>query len=90
MNARFIVMVALVGVWAVLPGCSSKEKEARERERMELEEKSRREAEAANKAITDMNRKMFGRKAVEKTTDTPARESGKPEQKKAGSEPQKK
>ena len=40
-------------------------------------------------AITDMNRKMFGRKPVEKTPDTPAPESAKPEQKKTASEPQK-
>jgi hypothetical protein len=87
MNARFIIMVALVGVCAALPGCGSKEKEARERARMELEEKSRRETEAANKAITDMNRKMFGRKPADKPTDAPP--PAKPEEKKAGSEPQK-
>jgi hypothetical protein len=86
MKARFITVVALVVVCAALPGCGSKEKEARERERMELEEKSRREAEAANKAITEMNRKMFGRKPADK----PAEAQPKPEEKKPGAEPAKK
>ncbi len=48
-----------------LVGCgpSKTERDAKERERLELEEKSRKEAEQANQAITDMNKKMFGKKA---------------------------
>lgn len=34
----------------------------REKERLELERKAAREAEAANKAITEMNRRIFGKK----------------------------
>lgn len=47
----------------LVTGCgpSKAEREAQERARLELEEKTRREAEAANKAITDMNKKL-GRK----------------------------
>ena len=90
MKARFITVVAFVVVCAALPGCGSKEKEARERERMELEEKSRREAEAANKAITEMNRKMFGRKPAEKPADAPVAAQPKPEERKPGAEPAKK
>ncbi len=45
----------------VVTGCgpSKAEREAEQRARLELEEKARREAEAANKAITEMNQKMF-------------------------------
>lgn len=82
MNSRFITVLALVAVCAALPGCDSKEKAARERERMDLEEQSRRDAETANKAITDMNRKMFARKPAEKPAETPPPAQPKPEEKK--------
>lgn len=61
--------ILLAGLLAVLPGLagcgpSAAERAAKERERRELEEKSRREAEQGNKAITDMNKKMFGKKSA--------------------------
>ena len=53
----------ILGLSVLATGCgpSKAEREAaeRERQRLELEEKSRRETEAANKAITDMNQNMF-------------------------------
>ncbi|MFZ5495451.1 MAG: hypothetical protein ACOZE5_08975 [Verrucomicrobiota bacterium] len=58
--------IFMVGFLAALglAGCgpSAAERAAQERQRLELEEKSRREAEQANKAITDMNKKVFGKK----------------------------
>jgi hypothetical protein len=89
MKARIITAVALVAVCAALAGCSSKEKDARERERIELEEQSRRETQAANKAITEMNRKLFGRKPAAKPADAPAAAQPKPEEKMTDSEPAK-
>ncbi len=53
----------ILGLSVLATGCgpSKAEREAaeRERQRLELEEKSRRETEAANKAITEMNQNMF-------------------------------
>ena len=89
MKTRLVASVALAAFCVLHPGCSSKEQETRERERMELEERSRREAEAANKAITDLNRKRFGRKPVETPAAAPAAEQPKPEEKQPAAEPQK-
>jgi hypothetical protein len=52
---------------AVSTGCGSNESEAetRERERADLEERARMDAEAANRAITEINRRMFGKKSAE-------------------------
>ena len=82
MNSRFVTVLALVALCAALPGCDSKEKAARERDRMDLEEQARRDAETANKAITDMNRKMFARKSAEKPAEAPTPAQPKPEEKK--------
>lgn len=56
-------LIITLGLAAFLAGCgpSKAEREAELRARMEQEEKSRREMEAANKAITDMSKKL-GRK----------------------------
>lgn len=61
-NRLTIIAVGLVLAFAV-SGCgpSKEERYAKERERLELEEKARRETEVGNKAITDMNKKL-GRK----------------------------
>ncbi|MBL9207343.1 MAG: hypothetical protein JNN01_19845 [Opitutaceae bacterium] len=58
-------MLCLLALAFGFAGCgpSKTERDAKERERRALEEKSREEAEQANKAITDMNKKMFGKKA---------------------------
>ena len=81
MNTRFIAIAALFAVGAVLPGCRDQEKATRER--MDLEEQSRREAEAANKAITEINRKMFARHPAEKPAEAPATKPPKPDDKDA-------
>lgn len=56
-------LVLVLGLSFLAAGCgpSKAEREAaeRERQRLELEEKARRETEAANKAITEMNKNMF-------------------------------
>lgn len=64
---------------ALLCGCgpSAAERAAQERQRLELEEKARREAEAANKAITEANKKL-GRKPP--TLDLGVPPEPKPEQ----------
>ena len=81
MNSRFIAVTVLVAVCAAVSGCGSKEQAARERERMDLEEQSRRDAEAANKAITDLNRKMFARKPTENPAEASAAQPPKPDEK---------
>ena len=78
MRARSAIFLVLVVSCTAFPGCSSREKEARERARLELEEQSRREAEAANKAITGMNQRMFGRKPGSTPAAAPAGEQAKP------------
>ncbi len=57
------LLILALSLSALLAGCgpSKAERDAQERARIELEEKSRREAEAANKAITENNKKL-GRK----------------------------
>jgi hypothetical protein len=68
---------------ASLAGCgpSKAERDAQERARLELEEKQRQEAEAANKAITKMNQKL-GHKP-------PTLDLGLPSETKPMSEPEK-
>jgi hypothetical protein len=67
-------VLGVVALAFVLAGCgpSAAERAAKERQRLELEEKSRREAEQANQAITDMNKKMFSKKPA--PTPAPAPE----------------
>ena len=79
--SRIILLLASV---CVLAGCgpSKAERDAKKQQRLELEEKQRREAEAANKAITDMNKKAFGRKP-------PSLDLGVPPEKKTSPEPTK-
>lgn len=64
MNFDFRTLVLLLAfVWCAGCGPSAAERQVRQRERLQLEETQRREAEGANRAITDMNKKTFGRKA---------------------------
>lgn len=60
-----VLLSCILALAFSLAGCgpSQAERDAKERERRALEEKSREDAERANKAITDMNKKMFGKKA---------------------------
>ena len=77
MRARSAIFLVLVVSCTAFPGCSSREKEARERARLELEEQSRRDTEAANKAITNMNQRMFGRRPGSTPAAAPAGEQTK-------------
>jgi len=54
-------LIFALSLTLLVTGCgpSKAEREAAERQRLELEEQARRETEAANKAITDMNKNMF-------------------------------
>lgn len=80
MTFRCVISGALVALTCALSsGCGSKEKEAQERDRLELEEKTRREAEAANKAITEMNRSMFRRKVIAEPIEPAAGEPAAPD-----------
>ncbi len=71
-NRLTAIVVSLVLAFAA-SGCgpSKEEREAKERARLELEEKARHEAEAGNKAITDMNKKL-GRKPPSLDLGVPA------------------
>ncbi|HEY9248094.1 MAG TPA: hypothetical protein VIO38_03140 [Rariglobus sp.] len=55
------VLIITIGLSLFVTGCgpSKAEREAEERARIELEQQAERERAAANKAITDMNQKMF-------------------------------
>ncbi len=79
-NFRTVVLVLFVALGA---GCgpSSAERQALQRERLQLEEKQRLEAEAANRTITDMNKKMFGRKAPSLDLGIPSEAKAKSESK---------
>lgn len=60
---KILTLLLALSLSLLVTGCgpSKAEREAQERARLELEEKTRREAEAANKAITEINKKL-GRK----------------------------
>lgn len=76
--------VLLLASAAALSGCDpmAAERDAKNRKRIELEEKQRLEIEVANKAITEMNKKAFARKAPSLDLDGSA-------EKKAAQEPKK-
>jgi len=78
-------LLFLLGVFLALftAGCdpSKAEREAKERERTELEERQNREARKANEAITDLNKKL-GKKP-------PALDLGVPDEKKPEPAPEK-
>ena len=59
--AKISLLSATIALSLAVTGCgpSKAELAAKERERLELEERARREREVANKAITEMNKKMF-------------------------------
>ena len=62
-HTKLTVMAGALAFGMIIIGCdpSKSERESQERARLELEERSRQETEAANKAITGVNRKL-GRK----------------------------
>ena len=60
----------MVVITLLVTGCGEKAAD-KERARMELEDKARREGEAGNKAITDLNHRLFGKKTTPPVTDGP-------------------
>jgi hypothetical protein len=58
---RVLTVGTILSIAAAGCGPSKAEQAAKERDRLELEERSRRETEAANKAITERNKRL-GRK----------------------------
>lgn len=58
---KILALIITLGLSFLVASCgpSKAEREAELRARMELEEKARREEVAANKAMTEMNQKMF-------------------------------
>jgi hypothetical protein len=64
-KTHILVILPMLALAGIVTGCgpSKAEREAKERERqrLEYEEKQRQEAAAANKAITEMNQRMFSR-----------------------------
>ncbi len=64
MKTHKILLLAAVGFLVlVFTGCgpSKDELAVKERQRLELEKQAERDAAKGNKAITDMNKKMFSR-----------------------------
>ncbi|MEO6994871.1 MAG: hypothetical protein ABI273_14785 [Lacunisphaera sp.] len=56
----FVVIGVFIGAQLMI-GCGTNDAD-KERARLNLEEQARRETEVGNKAITDLNRRMFGKK----------------------------
>ena len=74
MSPRIYILSALL-----FTACGTRNAEqAREKERIELEERAQREAAAANKAITEMNRKMFSKRPASKASEAPVDKSQGP------------
>ena len=71
----FILIAAIVLGALALGGCGVSEAEhargERSRAKLELEEKTRREAVAANKALTDLNRKLFAKPPADPAPASP-------------------
>lgn len=61
-----VLLVVLILVMQLWSGCGDKRAD-KERVRLELEEQARRETEAGNKAITDLNQRTFGKKPAAPT-----------------------
>jgi hypothetical protein len=82
MKTRRVSVAATTAVLALaLAGCgpSKDELAARERARLEAEQHAEQDAAKGNKAITDMNKKMFGRmNASAPGTSAPATQPAQP------------
>ncbi len=67
MKNRPFIFVLYVALGCAFVGCgpSKEERDAKERQRFELEEKARLDAEKANKAITGMTEKAFRKRTPE-------------------------
>ena len=78
-----IVVAALALLAGSVVGCgpSKEELAARERARLEVERQAQQDAAKANKAITEMNKKMFSRMNASRTgTPVPATQPAQPPQ----------
>ena len=64
------LLAASIVIAAHLVGCDA-QKSARERARLQAEEQARREAEAGNKAITEFNQRVFGKKSTPSPAEPP-------------------
>ena len=80
-NSLIILLGVFLALFTAGCGLSKAEREAKERERIELEERQNREARKANEAITDMNKRL-GKKP-------PALDLGVPAEKKPEPAPEK-
>ncbi|MFA6960377.1 MAG: hypothetical protein WC205_06490 [Opitutaceae bacterium] len=85
---KILTLLLALSLPLLVTGCgpSKAEREAQERARIELEEKTRREAEAANKAITDMNKKL-GRKPPSIDLGVPAEPTTPPAETEKSTQP---
>jgi len=81
MNRAKSIFCAITASFVVLlTGCgpSKDELAARERARIEQEKQAAHDAEKANKAITDNNKRMFGRMNASTPGATPAQQAPEP------------
>ena len=79
-HAKFIFCAFAASLVVLFTGCgpSKDELAARENARIEQEKQAARDAEKANKAITDNNKKMFGRMNASTLGATPAQPTTQP------------
>lgn len=69
-------VVGAITCTQLMIGCGKNEAD-KERAQLKLEEQARRETEAGNKAITDLNRRMFGKKEPAPTVKESPQVDGK-------------
>jgi len=83
-NHLIVLFAIVLAFFTAGCGPSKAEREAKERERLELEERQNREARKANEAITDMNKKLgkkppaldLGVQAEKKSEPAPVKPTG--------------
>jgi hypothetical protein len=76
-NHLIVLFAIVLAFFTAGCGPSKAEREAKERERLELEERQNREARKANEAITDMNKKL-GKKPPALDLGIPAEKKSEP------------
>lgn len=78
MRNRFYIAIIAITTACALGGCGrSREEIERERKQIEFEEQARRDVQKANKAITEMNKKL-GRKLEPLDLGLPAEKNSTP------------
>lgn len=82
-NHKLILTVSILVAVLSLTGCgpSKEELAAKERARIELEKQAQADAAKANKAITDMNKKMFSKMNASRTGSQAAEPTQNPPEK---------